>query len=145
MVKPLGDSSEQREAEIWLLDSLSMNLGITLSKKRFYLDVRGWIELDGFCESPLVLCEVWAHIGPPKSAQKNKVMTDAFKLIFVNTLFKEVGKRILLFADSEAASHFKGNSWMSKCLDKNDIKVEIIELPLKLKTKVINAQKRQYR
>jgi hypothetical protein len=145
MTKLPGDSSEQQEAERWLLDCLSKRLGVTLAKKRFPLDGGGWIELDGFCESPLVLCEAWAHIGPPKSAQKNKVMTDAFKLLFVNTYVKGTGKRILLFADREAATHFQGKSWIAQCLNKYDITVEIIELPLELKTKVLGAQKRQYR
>lgn len=145
MTKLPGDSSEQQEAERWLLDCLSRNLRVTLTKRRFDLDGGSWIELDGFCESPLVLCEAWAHIGPPKSAQKNKVMTDAFKLLFVNALIKGDGKRILLFADREAAAHFQGKSWMAQCLNKHNIMVEIMELPLELKTKILKAQKRQYR
>ena len=145
MTKLPGDSSEQQEAENWLLDCLSRHLGVTLTKKRFSLDEGGWIELDGFCESPLVLCEVWAHIGPPKGGQKNKVMADAFKLLFLNTLVKGDGIRILLFADREAAAHFQGKSWMAQCLNKHGIIVEIIELPLELKTKILKAQKRQYR
>ena len=145
MTKVPGDSSEQQEAERWLLDCLSRHLGVTLTKKRFFLDGGSWIELDGFCESPLVLCEAWAHIGPPKSAQKNKVMADAFKLLFANALVKGTRKRILLFADCEAAAHFQGKSWMAQCLNKHDIMVEIIELPLELKTKILKAQKRQYR
>jgi len=145
MTKLPGDSSEQQEAERWLLDCLSRNLRVTLTKRRFALDRGSWIELDGFCESPLVLCEAWAHIGPPKGAQKNKVMADAFKLLFVNALVKGDGKLILLFADREAAAHFQGKSWMAECLHKHNIIVEIIELPLELKTKILKAQKRQYR
>ena len=145
MTKLPGDSSEQQEAERWLLDCLSRNLRVTLTKRRFALDGGSWIELDGFCESPLVLCEAWAHIGPPKSAQKNKVMADAFKLLFVNALVKGDGKRILLFGDSEAATHFQGKSWMAQCLDRHNIVVEVIELPPRFKTKVLRAQERQYR
>ncbi|HIH44522.1 MAG TPA: hypothetical protein HA257_05450 [Candidatus Methanoperedenaceae archaeon] len=61
-----GDSSEQREAEKWLVNALSKKLGLTLCEKKIDLPEGGRIELDAFCESPLVLCEVWAHIGPPK-------------------------------------------------------------------------------
>jgi len=145
MHKLAGDSSEQREAETWLVDCLSKKLGVTLTKKKFTLDGGSWIELDGFCESPLLLCEAWAHIGPPKSAQKNKVMADAFKLLFVNMLIKGDGKRILLFGDLEAAAHFQGKSWMAQCLDRHNIIVEVIELPPRFKTKVLRAQERQYR
>lgn len=145
MLELSGDSGEQKEAESWLVDNLSRRLGVKLDKKKFPLDRGMWIELDGFCESPLVLCEAWAHIGPPKSAQKNKVMADAFKLVFANSLFEETAKRILLFADLEAAAHFTGKSWMAECLHKYDIIVETMELPLDLKNKVLKAQKRQYR
>jgi len=145
MVRAAGDSSEQQETEQWLVDALSKKLGVTLTKKRWFLDGGSWIELDGFCESPMILCEAWAHVGPAKSAQKNKVMTDAFKLLFVNALLEGNGQRILLFADDDAAAHFQGNSWMARCLNEYDITVEVIELPRQLKAKVLNAQKRQYR
>ena len=145
MTKLAGDSSEQREAEIWLLRELSNELGITLTKKKLGVDRGSWIEMDGFCESPLILCEAWAHIGSPKPAQKNKVMTDAFKLLFASTLIKSNGKRILLFADRDAAAHFQGKSWMAQCLKEYNIEVRIIELPEELKAKVMKAQERQYR
>ncbi len=58
------------------------SLGVTVAKRRFELPAGGWLEIDGFSEAPRILCEAWAHIGRPKSAQKNKVMADAMKLIF---------------------------------------------------------------
>jgi len=107
MIEP-GDSREQKEAERYLMNSLSKKMGIALEKTSFDLE-DSKIELDGFSKSPLVLCEAWAHIGSPKSAQKNKVMADAFKLVFIDTALTKVnGKRILLFADLEAAAPFKG-------------------------------------
>jgi len=145
MTKLAGDSSEQRKAEKWLVNALSKKLGVPLSKTQWDLAGGNWIELDGFCESPMVLCEAWVHIGPPKSAQKDKVMTDAFKLLFVNALVKGEGKRILLFADPDAAAHFQGKSWMAQCLNEHNIIVEVIELPPELKTEVLKAQQRQYR
>lgn len=140
-----GESSEQKEAEGWLVKQLSKKLGIKLDKRRLRLDGGSWVELDGLCEFPLVLCEAWAHVGSPKSAQKNKVMADALRLLFANELFDTVGRRILIFGDKQAASHFQGKSWMAQCLKRNNITVEIIELPPELKTKVLVAQKRQYR
>lgn len=85
-----GDSREQREAEAWLINALAEELGINLTKQKWVLDNGSRIELDGFCETPPVLCEVWAHIGPPKSAQKHKVMMDAFKLLFANDTLTQV-------------------------------------------------------
>jgi len=145
MTKHPGDSSEQQEVEEWLVAALSKKLGITLSKKRWPLDEGSWIEIDGYSQYPQVLCEAWAHIGVPKPAQKNKVMTDAFKLLFINRLVEGGTKKILLFADHEAAAHFQGKSWMAQCLKYFDIIIEIIDLPPDLKTQVLKAQQRQYR
>ena len=147
MEKSPGDSREQQDAEKDLLKGYFNKIHLTfVEQKKFDIEGNGWIEIDGFCESPLILCEAWAHIGVPKSAQKHKVMTDAFKLIFVNRLFfNGSGRCILLFADNEAASYFKQRSWMAQCLKEYNIAVEVGELPEDKKDKVQNAQKRQYR
>ena len=144
--KAAGDSSEQKEAEEWLLTELSKELGFPLIKRRFDLDTGSWVELDGFCEDPLVLCEAWSRIGRPTGCQPFKVMSDALKLIFVNkTFFKDEGKCILLFADHDAAAHFKQGSWMAQCLREHNIEVHVKEFSDDLKIKVKTAQKRQYR
>lgn len=78
-----------------------------------------------------------------KGAQTDKVMADAFKLLFASTIVKGAGKLILLFADSDAAAHFKDSSWRAQCLDKYNIIIETAELPIELKTRVLNAQQRQ--
>ena len=147
MTESAGDSSEQQNAEEWLLNELSKELGFKLIKKRFDLEGARQIELDGFCESPLILCEAWSHIGRPVGCQKDKVMTDALKLIFVNKLFyKGEGECILLFADPDAAAFFKRDeNWRSQCLQDYDIKVKVIEFTEERKAKIQEAQKRQKR
>lgn len=143
-----GDSTEQQEAEKWLVSALSDKLGVNLVKRKWSLPQGNWVEIDGFCNSPAILCEAWTHIGSPKSAQKNKIMTDALKLLFVNKfIIKNRSKRtlILLFADKDAATHFQGKSWMAQCLKRYNIEIEIVNLPKELEDKVLNAQERQYR
>jgi hypothetical protein len=81
-----GSSQEQQEAEDLVIGLLGKSLGLALVKKRFELPAGGWLEIDGYCDSPRTLCEAWAHIGKPKSAQKNKVMADAMKLLFASSL-----------------------------------------------------------
>jgi len=66
-----GDSIEQREAELLLIAALGERLGVQLSKHRFNLPEGGWLEIDGMCQVPPLLCEAWAHHGKPKSAQMN--------------------------------------------------------------------------
>ena len=142
MVTLAGENSEQQKAELWMISALSKKLGAELTRRKWSLEGGSYIELDGYCESPKILCEAWAHIGILKTSQKNKVMTDAFKLIFVNKLVKGNSKLILLFADHEAAAHFKEKTWMAQCLKEHNIIVEVIELPTELKTEILKAQKR---
>ena len=73
------------------------------------------------CESPLVICEAWAHIGTPKSAQKNKVMTGAAKLMFAARLCTGTPRMILLLADEQAARNFKSRSWMVQLSKTNGV------------------------
>jgi hypothetical protein len=72
-------------------------------------------------------------------------MTDALKLLYAAKLVGRKGRRILLFADEEAAAPFKGKGWTAQCLKGYDIQVKVIELPRKLRDEVEKAQRRQYR
>lgn len=112
----------------WLLDALSKELGTQLTSKEFELD-DGWFEIDGYSDDPSVLCEVWANFGLPKNAQRGKIMTDAFKMLFTNTLLEVEARCILLFADKRAAAPFQGKTWMAECLKAHEIEVTIIEPP----------------
>ena len=56
---------------------MSKELRVRLTKGKIQANGGRYLELDGYCESPRILCKAWAHIGAPKSAQQNKVMTDA--------------------------------------------------------------------
>lgn len=140
-----GVSQEQQEAEKWLIDRLSKQLGVHLAKKRLNPIGRSWLELDGYSKNPLIVCEAWAHVGLPKSAQKNKVMADAFKLLYARDFLKENGRCILLFGDEQAASHFQHNSWNAKCLESHGMEVKIIRFTSEWKNRVLKAQERQRR
>lgn len=109
-------SKEQQEAERLLVSLLGEQLGVSLEKKRFIFGDRGWLEIDGVCNDPPIFCEAWAHQGPPKSAQRFKVMSDAFKLLFASQLNGKRARLILAFGDEAAAKHFLGESWMAEAL-----------------------------
>jgi predicted transcriptional regulator len=142
---PPGISREQQEAENWLIDRLSKQLRVRLAKKRFYPIGRSWLEVDGYSKNPLIVCEAWAHVGHPKSAQKNKVMADALKMLYVKRFLKENYRCILLFGDEQAASHFEHDSWNAKCLESHGIEVEIMRFTPEWKDKLLKAQTRQKR
>jgi hypothetical protein len=141
-----GDSAEQRAAELVMLDVLGRELGAVLLKRRFS-PIRGtWTELDGVSDNPPILVEAWAHQGPPKSAQKAKVMTDAVKMVWVEAAFFPGGARkILLLSDAAAATHFRGASWMAAALTHFGIEVQVVDLPPGHRAAVQLAQNRQFR
>src|SRR5206468_6357464 len=87
----------------------------------------------------------WAHQGPPKPAQKNKVLADALKLLYVERLKSVPARKILLFGDRVAARRFQGENWMARAMESFGIEIKIIELPLEMRNAVEKAQKRQYR
>lgn len=140
-----GDSSEQKAAESIAMKLLGERLGVELAPLRVPLEGGGRLELDGACESPPVLVEAWAHQGPPKAAQKAKVMTDAMRLLLAARTLATNPKLVLLLTDQEAAAHFTGRSWMAQALRELAIDVEVVELPEEVKQAVLRAQTRQYR
>ena len=59
-----GDSQEQRDAELLMVAALGERLGMKLCKHRFRLPAGGWLEIDGMCDAPPVLCEAWVRRKP---------------------------------------------------------------------------------
>jgi hypothetical protein len=140
-----GCSFEQQQAEEQMVESLGRTLGLRLVKKRFALPAGGWLEIDGYCDAPRILCEAWAHLGGAKSAQKNKVIADAMKLLYAVSLAPNPARLILLFADAVAASHFRGKSWIAQALQAKGIETHVVELPSVIRENILSAQVRQYR
>jgi hypothetical protein len=81
----------------------------------------------------------------PKSAQKHKAMTNAFKLLFASRHLEADGRCILSFGDHEADSHSQGSSWMARCLREHGIEVKAVDMSPEVGAKVEQAQQRQYR
>jgi len=81
------------------------------------------VEVDGADAGRTVLAECWAHQGPPKSAQKHKVLADAFKLAWIGTAVYPRPQLILCLSDPLAAAPFLpgARSWASRALQDNRI------------------------
>lgn len=85
---------------------LAQHLGAPLAPRRITLANGAQMNLDAVSDDPPILCEAWAHQGPPKSAQKTKVMADAVRLVAARDLLGNEYRTILLLASDEAARHF---------------------------------------
>ena len=104
------------------------------------------MEVDGYSDKPAVLCEAWARIGEPKSAQRHKIINDALKLIFLEKKLGKVCRKVIIFADEKARQPFiSPKSWVSACLKEFKIETELVKLPPNIRKGLIAAQKRQRR
>lgn len=143
---PPGDSVEQRDAEALIVAGLSAELGLSLTPRSFALPDRVRVTIDGVADAPTLLVEAWAHQGPPKSAQKAKVVTDALKLLWVDrVLFGGEARKILALADPAAAGHFQGRSWMAAAFRDLGVEVRVVTLPAAVRERIRRAQQRQFR
>ncbi|MFD4635964.1 hypothetical protein ACFWN2_01545 [Lentzea sp. NPDC058436] len=141
-----SDSREQRLAERVMLDLLGKRLGVVLKPRRIPLDQGVRVEIDGADDELSILVEVWAHQGPPKVAQKHKVLADALKLLHVAASLPVAPRLVLCLCDPEAARHFTAaRSWAAHALRAFAIDVVVVELPAELAAAVRAAQLRQFR
>ena len=94
-----------------------------------------------------VLVECWAHQGPPKAAQKHKVLADALKLTWIASTLYPRPQLILCLSDPQAAAPFQpgARSWAAQALQDLGIRIEIVDLPDDIRESVVSAQHRQYR
>lgn len=140
----VGNTREQREAEGVMLRLLGERLGLTLRPRRISLPDGIRVELDGADEELSVLVEAWAHQGPPKVAQKHKVLADAFKLLYVASTLPTPPRLVLCLSDHAAARHFTdARSWAAQALRSFGMQVEVVDLPADLRTSITAAQERQ--
>jgi hypothetical protein len=94
-----------------------------------------------------VLVECWAHQGPPKSAQRHKVLADAFKLTWISTTMYPRPRLILCLSDPLAAAPFLpgGRSWAARAFQDLGVSISVVDLPVELRQDLLQAQRRQYR
>lgn len=144
---PLGSSREQREAERVMLDLLGAELGVELNPAVLIGDGGTRVAVDGADPGRTVLTECWAHHGVPKSAQRHKVLSDAFKLAWLGDRLRPRPRLILCMADPEAAAPFRSpaKSWAASALERFEISVQVVTLPEAVSARIREAQQRQYR
>jgi hypothetical protein len=142
---PAGDSSEQREAERWMITQLGRELGVCLDKRAVTLPNDSRVAYDGATEDLSIVVEAWAHQGSPKSAQKAKIAKDALKLALTARQVPGNSRRVLLFSSEEAARPFLGAGWEASAIREFGIEVLVRPLPDELRDRVLVAQARQYR
>ncbi|MBI1957249.1 MAG: hypothetical protein HY434_01070 [Candidatus Liptonbacteria bacterium] len=133
-------SDVQQQAENKLLKLYNPEL----KHGRIFLTKKIFVDVDGYSKRLRIACEVWAHIGKPKAAQKHKVMNDGVKLLFLEKILGYKLKKVILFADERAAAPFNdANSWMALCFKTYEIEIVVKNLSKKEKGKIQKAQIKQ--
>ena len=130
-----------------MIAALGAQLGFKLEPCRFTIADGATVEVDGYSADPPVLVEAWAHQGPPKGGQRNKVLADALKLQLVAASLDPRPRRLLCFADDAAARPFihPSRTWYAQALRDTGVEVVVIDLAVDLRAEIREAQVRQYR
>jgi hypothetical protein len=72
-------------------------------------------------------------------------MKDAARLLVAGTLSDRPTRKLLAFADADAARPFQGRSWMGEALRLMGIEVIVVDIPDEIRAGVRAAQIRQFR
>jgi len=143
MARHPSDSSDQLDAEIELIQKVAVRLGCFLKNKALSVGSKQPLQIDGYSESPRVLCEAYARIGVLKPAQSQKVSADILKMLFVEKKLGGQWKKVLAFADEITAKPFLSGSWHAKVVDLFGIEVMVVSLEPETRKNILEAQRRQ--
>ena len=140
-----SDSSEQQQAHKEILAVINEKYNLKLEDRKVLID-NILFQVDGYSEEPPILCEIYSRIGKMRVSQTNKVVKDILKMLLIEKMQNKKFRKIIAFADEEAARFFTGGeSWYSKIKENFDIEILVIEIHGELKESILAAQKRQYR
>ena len=140
-----SDSTEQQLAHKEILSLLNQKHQLTLESRKVLINDT-LFQVDGYSESPPILCEIYSRIGVMKVAQHNKIGKDILKMLLIEKMQAKQFRKIIAFTDALAAKSFSGGeSWYSKLKDNFNIEILIVDISSELRESLINAQIRQYR
>ncbi len=93
------------------------------------------------------LVECWALQGPPKPAQKHKLVADALKLTWISSTIYPRPRLILCLGDAAAAAPFlpAARSSAAAALKGLGISVSVVGIPEDVRRQIVKTQERQYR
>lgn len=125
----LGDSRAWLRAEKVMLKWFERENGIALRPKTVRLEGGCRVELDGFSDAPLVLCEVYARLGKVAATTVNKACADALKLDWLRAHEFPGARIVILIANEELERRLTGpKAWRARVLKEREIEVIRAEL-----------------
>jgi hypothetical protein len=141
-----SDSSFQKEIETIVLKKLSEKYNCDLKTESIILDKKIKVVLDAYTEDKKLLIEVYAGIEAVKAGQLKKVLTDAYKLVFVEKILDLKNcTKVLCFVDKQVYDYFNSNNWYSLSFKELGIKTELVEISNEDYLKLKEVKKLQFR
>lgn len=144
-----SNSLTQRQAEAIVLDRLNANRPLKLQPKRLRLHDRTFT-VDGYADQgdEVEIVEIWAHVGPAKAAQKNKVLADTLKLATLTRLIQQdrPTARVecsVVFVDDAAAQVLRNQSWGALAAELLGVRTDVIAISDELRQMILAAQRTQ--
>ncbi len=132
-----SDSTEQQIAHKEILSLLNEEHQLKLKSKKVLINDT-LVQVDGYSESPPILCEIYSRIGKMKVAQHNKIAKDILKMLLIEKMQNKTFRKIIAFADEEAASSFSGGeSWYSRLKDYFNIEIIIVPISSELRQSIL--------
>jgi hypothetical protein len=130
-----------------MLRLMAEQLSLELAPARIHVPSGAMVEVDGADVERSVLVECWAHQGPPKPAQKHKVLADALKLTWISQTLYPRPRLLLCLSDTDAARPILpgARTWAAQALADLQIDVLVVTLPADVRDGLLAAQRRQYR
>jgi hypothetical protein len=137
-----SDSSEQQEAEAYLINSLAQDLGLLFDPEK-RVPLPSGVQPDAVDPKNKVVVEAYARVGALRGGQLHKVKGDILKLIFIDEKLGGGWRKIMVFADASAANYLLGKSWVAEAARLFGVEVFVKELPKDQRKLVKGAQVRQ--
>jgi len=137
-----SDSTEQRDAEAYILQSLEAELDARFDPAA-RLSIAAGVQPDAIDPARKIIVEVYARVGPVKGAQLHKIKGDVLKLALIGQQAGSEWRRILCFASKEPAAYVTGRSWVASAVRHFGIEVVVARLSEEHRERVKSAQDRQ--
>ena len=100
-----SDSTEQQQAHKEILALINEKYDLSLEDRKELIK-NVLFQVDGCSVNPPILCEISTHIGILKPAQKDKIGKDILKMLLIEKMWNKKFRKIIVFADEEAAQPF---------------------------------------
>ena len=143
-----SDSTVQRQAECIIFEKVCKWLGLSELQRNptIFLTDASYprIEPDFYSGKHLIVGEIFAHVGPPKRGQHNKISNDILKMLLLDKMTRITHRKIIVVCDTREENALRGESALAECIRQFGIEIKRIDLDAETREKILFAQEQQF-